>query len=264
MTKAYFYGCLAAGWLLRSCRYSTARRVCRGDEPHVLKQRSFYAPLLVWLGGPLVRALDSGVMVLRRRAWEERERRLYRSLYGLSIRIDAEGALVLPYLRGRTLATLLDDARLDDPARKKAIESAVRALAAFHRRDLTHGDAMAENVLVDEDEGVARWFDFETIHEPSRPVVWRQADDLRALLVTCLVRTEPTKIAETFDLILDVYADERVTRVLTTHFTSACRRPLAFHLAQAGLSFHQFHEIARLLRERHASLTGMSPNAHSA
>jgi hypothetical protein len=264
MTKVYFYGCLAAGWLLRSCRYSTARVVCRGDEPHVLKQRSFYAPLLVWLGGPLVRVLGSGVLVLRRRAWAERERSLYRSLYGLSIRIDPGGALVLPYLPGRTLAALLDDARLDDSMRHKAIEWAVRALAAFHRCDLTHGDAMADNVLIDEDESVARWFDFETIHEPSRPVLWRQADDLRALLVTCLLRTEPTRIVETLDLILDVYADARVTGVLTTHFTSAWRRPLAFHLAQAGLSLHQFREVARLLRERHASLTGMSPNAHSA
>ena len=52
-------------------------------------------------------------------------------------------------------------------------------------------DAMAENVLVDLDAGVARWFDFETVHEASRPQIWRRADDVRALLATCLLRTAP-------------------------------------------------------------------------
>ena len=60
----------------------------------------------------------------------------------------------------------------------------------------------------------------------------------------------PEKLAETLQLILDVYADEGVTRVLATSFTSVLRRPLTFHLAQAGLSFQCFREIARLLRER--------------
>ena len=109
---------------------------------------------------------------------------------------------------------------------------------------------MAENVLIDLEAGAAHWFDFETIHDSSRPLAWRRADDVRALAVTCLVRTVPEKLAETLQLILDVYADEGVTRLLATSFTSVLRRPLTFHLAQAGLSFQCFREIARLLRER--------------
>ncbi len=81
-------------------------------------------------------------------------------------------------------------------------------------------------------------------------MVWRRADDVRALLATCLLRTAPEKLAETLRLILDVYADEGVTRLLATSFTSVLRRPLTFHLGQAGLSFRYFREIARLLRER--------------
>jgi hypothetical protein len=138
----------------------------------------------------------------------------------------------------------------------------VVALAGLHQLGFTHGDAMAENVMVDVEAGVACWFDFETIHDSSRPTAWRRADDVRALLVTCLVRTCPEKLAETLHFILDVYedvsrrsceaatADEGVTRVLTTSFTSVLRRPLTFHLAQAGLSFQCFREIARLLRGR--------------
>jgi serine/threonine protein kinase len=258
--RAYFVLCLALGRLLRSGKYSKARIVYRDgnvegrlssrDERQVRKHRLFYAPLLVWMGGPLMRLLDTGLRVLPQRDWEERERRVYWSLHGTSIRIDVDGTLVLPCLAGHTLATLLEDLQLEESVRKRIIEPAVVALAEFHRLGFTHGDAMAENVMVDLEAGVARWFDFETVHESSRPGAWRRADDVRALLVTCLVRTVPERLAETLQLILDVYADEGVTRLVATSFNSVLRRPLTFHLAQAGLPFECFREIARLLRER--------------
>jgi tRNA A-37 threonylcarbamoyl transferase component Bud32 len=247
--RTYFVLCLALGRLLRSARYSKVRIVSQ-DGRQVRKYRLFYAPLLVGMGGPLLRLLGTGVRVLPQRDWEERERRIYQSLRGTSIRVDAEGVLVLPHLAGQTLATLLEDAELEESVRKRAIERAVVALAEFHRLGFTHGDAMAENVLVDFEAGVAYWFDFETIHDSSRPTAWRRADDVRALLVTCLLRTVPENRAETLECILDVYADEDVTRVLATTFTSVWRRSLTFHLAQAGVSFQCFQEIGRLLRER--------------
>jgi serine/threonine protein kinase len=157
--------------------------------------------------------------------------------------------LVLPCVAGETLASVLEDPELEESVRKRAIERAVVALAELHHLGITHGDAMAENVLVDLEAGVAHWIDFETIHESSRPLAWRRADDVRVLLVTCLVRTVPDKLAETLQLILDVYPDEGVARLLATHFTSVFQRPLAFHLAQAGLSIQCFREIARLLSE---------------
>ena len=248
--RAYFLLCLALGRLLRSGRYSKAQIVDQDGELHVRKYRRFYAPLLVRMGGPLVRILDTGVRVLPQRDWQERERRIYRSLRGTSIRIDAGGILVLPCLAGATLAALLEDPELEESVRKRAIEQAVVALAEFHHLGFTHGDAMAENVLVDLEAGVAHWFDFETMHDSRRPLAWRRADDVRALLVTCLVRTDPEQLAETLQLILDVYPDQAVTRLLTTSFTSVLRRPLTFHLAQAGLSFQSFREIARLLSKR--------------
>ena len=248
--RAYFVLCLALGRLLRSGRYSKVRIVDQDGESQVRKYRRFYAPLLIWMGGPLLRILDTGVRVLPQRDWEERERRIYRSLRGTSIRIDAGGMLVLPCLAGKTLAALLEDPELEESVRKMAIERAVVALAEFHHLGFTHADAMAENVLVDLETGVAHWFDFETIHDSSRPMDWRRADDVRALLVTCVIRTAPEKLAETLQLILDVYDDEGVTRLVATSFTSVFRRPLTFHLAQAGLSFQCFREIARLLRDR--------------
>jgi len=248
--RAYHALSLALGRLLRSARYSTAVIGHENGVPQVRKRRSFYAPLLVWLGGPLMRFLDTGVRVLPQREWEERERLIYQGLHGASVRRGADRALVLPCLAGETLAALLENDALDESRRKQAMERAVAALADFHRRGFTHGDAMAENVLVDLDAGAAHWFDFETVHDSSRSVEWRRADDLRALLATCLVRIAPGERAGTLRRILDVYGDEPVVRRLAEAFTPVSWRPLTFHLGQAGLSLESYREISRLLKER--------------
>ena len=248
IARAYFLACLALGWLLRSARYTQTPTIHRNGAPTVRKRRSFYAPLLIWMGGLVVMILDTGQRVLAQREWEERERLIYQTVYGTSIQVEADGTLVLPYFVGQTLAALLENPELEESVRKKAIEHAVVALAEFHRLGFTHADAMAENVLVD--SRVAHWFDFETVHDSGRSMEWRRADDLRALLVTCLIRTVPEKRAEILQLILDAYADDNVARVLALSFTSVWRRSLSFHLAQAALSFQSFLEIGRLLRER--------------
>ena len=239
MTRAYFFLCRVLGSVLRSARYSKARLGRR----EVRKQRRFYAPLLIWMGGPLMKILDTGVRVLPQQDWHERERRIYWSL-GRPPVGTGDGMLLLPCLTGQTLASILDDPRRDESVQNRAIELAIVALAEFHRLGFTHGDAMAENVLVDLDGQVAHWFDFETVHDSNRPIGWRQADDVRALLATCLVRTTPEKRAETVQLILDAYADDTVTGTLTTSFASVWQRPLTFHLAQAPLSIQCFREIA--------------------
>lgn len=248
--RACFGLCLAAAALLRSATYSTTRIVRLNGERRVLKRRRFYGPFLVAMGGMLLRILDAGVRILPQREWEEQERQIYRSVYGTSIQIDTAGVLILPLLAGRTLASLLEDPRTPEHARRRSIERAVAALATFHRSGLTHGDAMAGNVLIDLETGAARWFDFETVHDPNRPMIWRRADDVRALLTTCLVRTARDRRAEILTFILDVYEDQEVIRVLAATFTSVWRRPLIFHLAQARLSFKEFQELARWLRER--------------
>ena len=245
--RVYFEVCRAAGRLLRATTYSHVRLVNRGGEVQVCKRRSSYAPLLVCVGASLSRLLDTGVRVLGQRHWEERERRMYRSLRDTSVRVERDGTLVLPRLSGHTLATLLDDPERPDQARRSAVALAVAALTGFHRLGFTHADAMAENVMVDLDAGRADWFDFETVHDERRAAVWQRADDVRALLVTCVIRTPPDKRGEMLRLVLDVYADDDVARQVATFFTSVWRRALAFRLAQACLSFQEFREIGQML-----------------
>jgi hypothetical protein len=247
MTHAYFLLCRAFGWLLRSARYSNARVVNEGGKLVVRKRRRFYAPLLISLGEPLVRILGTGVRVLPQKEWEERERRIYGKLYGESIHVAADGTLVLPCIAGETLALVLQNPAIAEADRQRAIASAVVALADLHRMGFTHADAMAENVLIDREAGVARWFDFETVHDERRSLAWRQADDVRALLATCVVRTTAAKRAEVVRLIVDVYANPGVTDVVAASFKPVSRRPLSFHLAQAPQSFQSFEDTARLL-----------------
>ena len=226
------------------------------------KRRRFYAPLLISLGRELLRLLDAGVRVLPQREWEQRERELYWSLRGTPIRID-DGVIVLPVLHGKTLASLLATPELDESMQRGAMTLATVALSELHRLGFTHGDAMAENVMVDLDADIARWFDFETIHDPDRPMVWRRADDVRALLMTCLAHTGADRSAETVRLIVDTYADRDVTGVLADSLASAWHRVLPLHLGQASLSYECYHEVGRLLnerRQRRSSITTPSKN----
>ena len=250
MERPWFVLCLALGRLFRAGRYSDVRIGHEDGKPWVRKRRRSHAPLLIGIGNALFGILGTGVRILPQRAWEERERAMYEQLYGTAIRIDADEALVLPFLVGRTLAELLEDPEVTSPQRERAIEVAVLALADFHNRGFTHGDAMAENVMVDLDAGVARWFDFETVHQQRRPLAWCRADDLRALLATCLVRTDRDRFARTLRLIVDAYQQPAATPLLAASFCSVSRRALPFHLGQAPLAFGHFREIARLLGER--------------
>lgn len=101
--------------------------------------------------------------------------------------------------------------------------------------------------MIDLEAGLAHWFDFETVHQSTRTPTWCRTNDVRALLATCLLRTAPEEFAGIVALILTVYADDGVTRLLASHFTSIWRRALSFHLGQAGLSFQCFQQIGRLL-----------------
>ena len=257
--RASFHLSLTLGRLLRSSRYSTTRIVHHDGELQVRKQRTAAAPILVSMARPLMALLNTGLRILSQREWEQRERLIWRSVHGRSIEASGDGTLILPVLPGETLATLLERPGLDASLRIRAIELAVVALVEFHTRGFTHGDAMAENVMVDLEAGVAHWFDFETVHDADRTMPWRRADDVRALLTTCLLRCSVDDRAGILRRILDLYGNEEVTRALATSFTSALRRPLAFHLGQAGLSFRDFSAISRLLNP----LPTPTPHPHS-
>jgi hypothetical protein len=77
--RAYFLLCLILGRLLRSGRYATIRMAGENGDRQVRKRRLFHAPFLIWIGGPLLKLLDTGVEILPQSRWQERERRCCRN-----------------------------------------------------------------------------------------------------------------------------------------------------------------------------------------
>ena len=250
MHRLHHHLSLILGRHIRAARYSVVHIIANEEEPLVRKHRTVYAPLLVSLGALLVQVLDTGLRVLPQRDWERRETALYRKLYDGVVRVQDHGVLVLPFLPGRTLAELLEDEGVVAPVRNRAVERAVVALRELHRQGITHGDAMAENVMVDLEAGAARWFDFETVHDPGRAMSWRRADDVRALIATTVLRVTSAEITEVINLILDTYADDDVTPFLVHSFSAHPQRARPFHLGQAPLSFDTYRTIARALATR--------------
>ena len=90
--------------------------------------------------------------------------------------IQKEAKVTTLLIRKMTLPNLLNPSSLTICSRPSEYFLAFLAAPYFK----THADAMAENVLIDLEGGVAHWFDFETVHDTGRPLVWRRADDVRA------------------------------------------------------------------------------------
>jgi hypothetical protein len=197
---------------------------------------------LVWLGGPLV---DPGYRRAgpSRQEWEERERRVYWSLRGASIRIERTGhwsCLSSPVRRWRPLEDPELEGRSDEAIDRRSPRSPRPS------RGTDHGDAMART-LIDLAAGVARGL-------TSRPAItrgalWRgNADDVRPCSSRAAIERSPRSSPRHY-IILDVYSDEDVTCVLASTFATSAAASATFHLAQAGLSF---------------SVTGRSPGCERA
>ena len=110
--RAYFLLCLALGRLLRSGRYrrlgSSTRTASVRCESAACSTRPFWSGWVVrWSGSWILAAGPSPAGLGGTGAPD------LRSLYDASIRIDADGTLVLPWLAGETLATLLEDPKLE-------------------------------------------------------------------------------------------------------------------------------------------------------
>ncbi len=108
--------------------------------------------------------------------------------------------LVLNKIPGQKLDNLLNQSSHAHGLKLCGI--ATQSLYQFHQHPvklkgnektlLSHGDASVHNVLIDEENLSATWFDFDLRHNLDKPKNWRHADDLRALLFTtaCYFRTE--------------------------------------------------------------------------
>jgi hypothetical protein len=100
----------------------------------------------------------------------------------------------------------------------------------------SHGDATARNCLYDPAAGAARWFDFETAHDPQRPPAWRRADDVRALAFSARRSLSPGAAEALADRLTQAYPDPDMLQALDGILAELEWRADPFHLAQAQLT----------------------------
>jgi hypothetical protein len=245
-------------WLGKLRLHEIKHRKGPGRAPTIAKRRRWFGPLVIVPGNLYLRLLGSGVRVLRGAEWRARERALYRALHGIEVDTGPRGWLILPQWPGVVLA---DHARrqLDPaPARLRGLSAASRALSDLHRVELpcanggserlSHGDATLRNVLFDPGTGEARWFDFDTAHDPGLPAAWRHGDDLRALVYSAVESFADIPVALLLSIVLDAYADSGPWEQLRARLAIGALHRSPLHLAQACPPDGRRRELESLLR----------------
>ena len=247
LSFVYYHVAMAIGAAMRNAKYSIVSVEDDGATIKVRKVRAWYAPALIAAHATLMKVLNAGVRVLPNRRWAAHEQYMFARLYNMQVRTGAAGVLVVPRIEGRTLSSLLADEEVADDNRMRALALAVASLAYLHQRGFTHGDAMADNVMVSLAAGIARWFDFENMHDSKRSKTWRQADDLRALVDTVMVRCPVHLRGNALQVIIYGYPDVQVMRQMRSVNRSIWQRALPVHLGQAPLAFVDWHEVATMI-----------------
>jgi hypothetical protein len=89
------------------------------------------------------------------------------AIYDLESLRDKSVALIMQYVRGRTLRRVIDeDGRLPFPFVERVLAEIASALAVAHRRGIIHRDVKPENIYLEEESGRALLADFGIAHAP--------------------------------------------------------------------------------------------------
>jgi hypothetical protein len=244
-------------WLGKLRLHAIEPRQAPGRPPTIAKRRRWFGPLLIGPGNLYLRLTGSGVRVLSGAEWRARERALHRALHEIELEDGPRGWLILPRWPGVVLA---DHARsrLDPPpARLRGLGAACRALRDLHRVELpradggceplSHGDATLRNVLFDPGAGEARWFDFDTAHDPGLAPAWRHGDDLRALVYSAVESFADVPVARLLRTVRDAYADPGPWEQLSDRLARGGLHRSPLHLAQASPPAGRRRELESLL-----------------
>ncbi|SIO65118.1 Glycosyltransferase involved in cell wall bisynthesis [Singulisphaera sp. GP187] len=248
---------LLGPWLGKLRMHAIEPRQAPGRPPTIAKRRRWFGPLLIGPGNLYLRLQGSGVRVLPGAEWRARERALHRALHGIELETGPRGWLILPRWPGVVLA---DHARsrLDPaPARLRGLDAAGRALRDLHRVEmpradggcerLSHGDATLRNVLFDPGTGEARWFDFDTAHDPGLAPAWRHGDDLRALVYSAVESFADVPVALLLLTVRDAYVDSGPWEQLRDRLARGALHRSPLHFAQACPPDGRRRELESLL-----------------
>jgi hypothetical protein len=253
------------GRLAAAVRYNRVYRVQRDGTWYCHKQRRWLTSPLITAGNLWLSRQGAGVQILAFAEWARREEQLFATLYKLRPLIE-RGAMWLPVLPGVSLHDWLAAAGQTQSDKMLAVSSACAALAELHQIQLatpngqiglvSHGDATDRNVLFESSTCRATWCDFETQHDEDRPVAWRRADDLRALLCSTAVRCDDSELPPLVQAVVTSYPHAGIVANLHDSLDREIQRPCSYHAAQANLGQRRLV----ILRDLVAVVTSRSTN----
>jgi len=233
----------AAGQRMGDIAFNRIRNIETDGRRIVWKRRRGYAPIIIMSGNIYIRVFKLNIRILHDQDWLRREQESYSRLYGKEVAVSADGWLEMPWL-GETLASLLVKPNCSGDEKLAALISATQDLHRIHaitvvengiERRFSHGDAGVRNVAICQEDGKARWFDFEIIHASCPSDNWRHADDLRALLFSALDILPDHLRAGAVDAVFASYPDAAVLRALQQRIASGSLEFDTYHLAQTQM-----------------------------
>jgi glycosyltransferase involved in cell wall biosynthesis len=244
-------------WLGKLRLHVIEHRQAPGGPTTIAKRRRWFGTLLIGPVNLYLRLLAAGVRVLPWAEWQSRECTLYRVLHGIELDTSHRGWLILPRWPGVVLSDYARSPLDPAPARLRGLGAASRALWDLHRvtlpradgvcERLSHGDATLRNVLFDPATGEARWFDFDTAHDPGLVPAWRHGDDLRALVYSAVESFDDVPVRQLLRTIRDTYADPGPWEQVRDRLAQGALHISPLHFAQACPPTGRRRELESLL-----------------
>ncbi len=247
------------GRVLARVRFNKVCEIHIDRHPYYAKERSWFGAALIAAGNVYLKRLGAHARVLPDQEWRRWESEVYRVVYDIDLVTDGRGRLLIPAWSGVSLAAFLESAEIKHAEKLGAIGLATQSLYGIHsadiewqdgqRRSLSHGDATVENVIVNDVQATAIWFDFDTIHESSLGADWRRADDLRALTYSAAERLHAAGFPELTKTIVTNYPHAATLEALAAAVAYRRTRPISFHLAQARIGYRKRQLLDEALME---------------
>lgn len=123
--------------------------------------------------------------------------------------VDGVGrAIVMEYIEGDTLRTLIDEHRLEAGNVVKIIAQTVDAMEYIHTRQIIHRDLKPENIMVTANGGIVKLIDFGYADADSYAVLKQPAGTLQ------YAAPEQVEGQETVDLRADIYSLGKIIKEL--------------------------------------------------
>ncbi|MDP2653472.1 MAG: hypothetical protein Q8Q08_05505 [Candidatus Omnitrophota bacterium] len=259
---------LSVSWpaaMIAGLPVNRSRVLMDGSRRCRIKTRCWHSRLMIAAGNGIYRIWGVPFRILTGAEWAKREELIHYRLYGEDVRRDKQGQLILPMKDGIDLADLLGSPVIPWDAKREALKDALQALARLHDlagegAPFSHGDAIVSNVVCLPSDRAACWVDFETVHISNLSSLQRQADDIRAFVMSAARYLPAGRLKELFDLAGGVYQTPALWEQVRYSLMDLNYGRTVVYAAQAKMRYAQWIEtrsaVLRLLEEKTCALSG--------